>query len=68
VRASTPPATVSTLYAGLRRVLERQDVRDTFQAQGIAPGGMPPAEFDALFRADLAQWKRTVQQLHLTLQ
>lgn len=32
------------------------------------PGGMPPAEFAALVRDDLALWKRTVEQLGITLQ
>jgi len=43
-------------------------VREIFQAQGIEPGGMPPAEFTALVRDDLVLWKRTVEQLNITLQ
>ncbi len=43
-------------------------MREIFQNVGIEPGGMPPPEFAALVRNDLALWKRTVEQLHITLQ
>jgi hypothetical protein len=28
---------------------------------------MPPEQFTALVRSDLAMWKRTVEELHITL-
>jgi tripartite-type tricarboxylate transporter receptor subunit TctC len=68
VRAGTPAAAVDRLYAEVKRALETAEVRDTFLAQGIVPGGMPPAEFGALIRSDLALWKRTVTELKITLQ
>ncbi len=68
VRTGTPDAVVQRLYAETRRALESPEVRDTFRLQGIEPGGMPPAEFGALIRDDLAQWKRTVERLKITQQ
>jgi tripartite-type tricarboxylate transporter receptor subunit TctC len=50
------------------RALETPEVRETFTQQGIVAGGMPPAEFTALVRSDLAMWKRTIADLRITLQ
>ena len=68
LKAGTPAPVTQRLYAEVKRALETQEVREIFQAQGIEPGGMPPAEFTALVRDDLALWKRTVEQLNITLQ
>jgi tripartite-type tricarboxylate transporter receptor subunit TctC len=67
VRSGTPAPVVDKLYAEVRRALETKEVRDAFATQGITPGGMPPAEFNALIRNDLAQWKRVVEKLKITL-
>ena len=68
LKAGTPAPVMQRLYAEVKRALDTQEVREIFQAQGIEPGGMPPAEFTALVRDDLALWKRTVEQLNITLQ
>ncbi|MGK6307443.1 Bug family tripartite tricarboxylate transporter substrate binding protein [Variovorax sp. DT-64] len=68
LKAGTPAPVMQRLHAEVRRALDTGEVREIFQAQGIEPGGMPPAEFAALVRDDLALWKRTVQQLGITLQ
>ena len=68
LKAGTPAPVMQRLHSEVRRALDTAEVREIFQAQGIEPGGMPPAEFAALVRDDLALWKRTVQQLGITLQ
>ena len=68
VRAGTAAPLVERLHSEVKRALETQEVRDLFRAQGIEPGGMPPAEFGALIRNDLASWKRTVGQLGIKLE
>ncbi|MBD9668788.1 tripartite tricarboxylate transporter substrate binding protein [Variovorax sp. VRV01] len=68
LKAGTPAPVVQRLYAEVRRSLDAPEVREIFRAQGIEPGGMPPADFTALIRDDLALWKRTVEQLNITLQ
>ncbi|RZL88351.1 MAG: tripartite tricarboxylate transporter substrate binding protein [Variovorax sp.] len=68
LKAGTPAPVVQRLYTEVKRALDTQEVREIFQAQGIEPGGMPPAEFASLVRDDLALWKRTVEQLNITLQ
>jgi tripartite-type tricarboxylate transporter receptor subunit TctC len=64
-RAGTPEPVMDRLYAEVKRALATDEVRKIFEAQGIEPGGMPPAAFTALVRSDLVWWKRTVEQLHI---
>jgi tripartite-type tricarboxylate transporter receptor subunit TctC len=68
LKAGTPAPVMQRLYTEVKRALDTQEVREIFQAQGIEPGGMPPAEFTTLVRDDLALWKRTIEQLNITLQ
>lgn len=68
VRSGTPQATIDRLHAEVRTALDSREVRELFRAQGIEPGGMPPAEFQQLIRSDLAQWKRTIDQLGIKLE
>ncbi len=68
VRAGTPAPVLDRLYKEVKAALATQEVRDTFQQQGIEPGGMPPAEFQKMIAADLALWKKTVDQLGLKLE
>ena len=67
-KAGTPAPVMQKLYTEVKRALDTEEVHRIFEAQGIQPGGMPPAEFTKLVRSDLALWKRTVDQLHITLQ
>ncbi|HEY4069817.1 MAG TPA: tripartite tricarboxylate transporter substrate binding protein [Burkholderiaceae bacterium] len=68
LKSGTPAPVVQKLYTEVKRALDSAEVREIFQSVGIEPGGMPPPEFTALVRNDLALWKRTVEQLHITLQ
>jgi tripartite-type tricarboxylate transporter receptor subunit TctC len=67
VRAGTPAPVVQRLYDEVRTALGQAEVREAFRAQGIEPGGMPPAEYGALIREDLANWKRVVDRLGIKL-
>ena len=67
-KAGTPPEIIQKLYGEVKRALDSAEVREIFLAQGIVPGGMPPAEFATLIREDLAQWKRTIEQLQIKLE
>jgi tripartite-type tricarboxylate transporter receptor subunit TctC len=68
LKAGTPAPVVAALYAEVKRALDSGEVREIFRAQGIEPGGMPPEQFTALVKSDLALWKRTVEQLGITPQ
>jgi len=68
VRTGTPPATIERLHTEVKTAPDSREVRELFKAQGIEPGGMPPAEFQQLIKTDLAQWKRTIEQLGIKLE
>ena len=68
VRSGTPPATIERLHAEVKTALASREVRELFKAQGIEPGGIPPAEFQQLIKTDLAQWKRIVDQLGIKIE
>ena len=68
VRSGTPGPLIDRLALEVNRALETPEVRETFTQQGIVAGGMPPTEFTALVRSDLAMWKRTIADLRITLQ
>jgi tripartite-type tricarboxylate transporter receptor subunit TctC len=67
-KAGTPPSTLDRLHSEVKAALATREVRDLFKAQGIEPGGMPPAEFQQIIRTDLQHWKRTVEQLGIKLE
>jgi tripartite-type tricarboxylate transporter receptor subunit TctC len=67
LKSGTPAPAVDKLYSEIKKALDTKEVDDIFRAQGIEPGGMSPTEFAALVRNDLALWKQTIAQLHITL-
>ena len=68
VRADTPAPLVEQLYKAVSTALASSELRETFKLRGIDPGGMPPAEFQALIRSDLQMWKQTVDKLGIKLE
>jgi tripartite-type tricarboxylate transporter receptor subunit TctC len=67
-RSGTPAPVMQTLYAEVKKALDSTEIRDLFQNYGIEAGGMTPEQYTELVRKDLALWKRTVDQLQITLQ
>jgi tripartite-type tricarboxylate transporter receptor subunit TctC len=68
VRSGTPTANIERLHAEVKTALDSREVRELFKAQGIEPGGMPPADFQRLIKTDIADWKRTIDQLGIKLE
>lgn len=68
VRSGTPAPVVDRLYQEVRAALAAPELRKLFQSQGVDPGGMPPAEYEAIIRRDLVQWKSTVDTLGLKIE
>ena len=60
VPAGTPRPIVDLLYREIARIVRLPDVEDKMLAIGIEPGGMPPAEFAAYIKADVAKWKKVI--------
>ncbi|RDK04934.1 tripartite tricarboxylate transporter substrate binding protein [Cupriavidus lacunae] len=67
VRAGTPAPVQQRLYDEIRTALQSPAGTQYLHEQGIDPGGMPPADFGALIRKDLASWQDVVHRLHITL-
>jgi tripartite-type tricarboxylate transporter receptor subunit TctC len=67
-RNGTPAPVMQTLYTEVKKALDSAEIRDLFQNYGIEAGGMTPEQYTELVRKDLALWKRTVDQLQITLQ
>ncbi len=67
-RSGTPAPIVQALYTEVKKALASTEIRELFQNYGIEAGGMPPEDYTEIVRKDLAMWKRTVDQLQITLQ
>lgn len=62
VPAGTPAAVVRKLNAGMDEVLKDPAVRSRFADEGLEPAAGTPAQFDALFRKDLASWGKFIKE------
>jgi len=67
VPAGTPNAVVDKLYHELSIILKQDSIKKKFADLGYETGGMgmPPAEFDALFRSELAKWTKVSRDLNI---
>jgi tripartite-type tricarboxylate transporter receptor subunit TctC len=63
--AKTPPDIVSAVADEVRRILALPEVRQTLDAQGLAPVGMRPAEFAAHIRRETAAWARVIREANI---
>jgi len=66
--AGTPRAIIDRLYSAMSNVLKDNSMRDRFVSQGREPiggVGMPPAEFNVFFRAELAKWTKAIKDLNI---
>jgi tripartite-type tricarboxylate transporter receptor subunit TctC len=66
--AGTPRAIIDKLYSAMSIVLKDDDVKARFISRGREPSGgigMPPAEFDIFFKAELAKWTKAIKDLNI---
>ena len=63
--AKTPPETVAAVAEEVRRILALPDVRQTLDAQGLAPVGMRPADFAAHIRRETASWAKVIREANI---
>lgn len=59
--ARTPPAILAKLSGEIARILQLPDVRDRLLALGADPAPTTPAGFDAHVRAEVAKFRKIVQ-------
>lgn len=65
--ARTPRAVLDTLVAETARVLREPAVASALGTQGLVPGFMPPAEFSAFLKQDLARWAEVIRRAGISL-
>lgn len=65
--AGTPRAIIDRLYGELSVILKSDSIKERFASMGQETRGMgmPPAEFDAFFRAELAKWTKVGRDLNI---
>ena len=65
--AGTPSAIIDKLYGELSTILKADSMKERFASLSYETGemGMPPAEFGAMHRADLAKWTKVIKDLNI---
>jgi len=66
--AGTPRPIIDKLYSGMSAVLKSDDMRARFIAAGREPiegQGMPPAEFEKFFLAELNKWTKAIKEFNI---
>jgi tripartite-type tricarboxylate transporter receptor subunit TctC len=61
VAGGTPAPLVQQLYQSIQRAAESEEFRKRIRAEGLTLALDPPAAADALYRADIAKWKKVIQ-------
>jgi len=59
---STPKPVVDRIYADVAAVLKMPDVAKRIESFGLEPNGLPPQEFSAYIRAELAKWGKVIRE------
>lgn len=65
--AGTPAAVVKLLNAELRSIVQTDDVRTKFAAQGLEAAASTPGEFRAILEAEVTQWGRVIKDANIAL-
>ena len=63
--AGTPKEIVDLLQREIAAILALPDVKEKILALGFEPSGIPPAEFAAYIRAEIAKWRRVIEDAHI---
>ena len=61
VAGGTPAPLVQQLYQSIQRAAESEEFRKRIRAEGLTLTLDAPATADALYRADIAKWKKVIQ-------
>jgi len=63
--AGTPKEIVNLLQKEIATALAQPDVKDKVLALGFEPSGITPAEFGAYIRAEIAKWRKVIEDAHI---
>jgi tripartite-type tricarboxylate transporter receptor subunit TctC len=59
--AGTPKEVVNLLQREIAAILELPDVKERVLALGFEPSGITPAEFDGYIKAEIAKWRKVIE-------
>ena len=62
VPAGTPPAVIDKLNKAINAILTQEDIKKTFNDQGVVPDGGTTAQFETFIRKQMEIWKKVVSQ------
>lgn len=65
--AGTPPAIVAKLNKELVKILQTQEMRETFNAEGVEMLGTTPQEFQAHIQREMGVWGKLVKDAKITV-
>jgi tripartite-type tricarboxylate transporter receptor subunit TctC len=66
--AKTPKPIVARLHAEIVKALQSPEIRNRLEAEGSELGGISPAEFAQLIRAEIAKWTRVVKEANIKVE
>jgi tripartite-type tricarboxylate transporter receptor subunit TctC len=57
----TPKEIIDRMYAEIVKALAQPEIREIWAQQGATVGGIPPAEFSAFVKSEVAKWSKVVK-------
>jgi tripartite-type tricarboxylate transporter receptor subunit TctC len=66
VPSGTPQPVVDKLNRQINMILKQEDIRKTFNEQGVVPDGGTAAQFEAFIRKQMDVWKKVVSNAGIT--
>ena len=64
----TPQAVIDKLNAGIKKAIDRTEVKELWATQGAVPMVMTPAEFGAFLEKDIAKWANVVKTANIKVE
>jgi tripartite-type tricarboxylate transporter receptor subunit TctC len=65
--AGTPREIIDLLYRETARAVATPELRERMAAIGFEPAAVPPAEFAALIKTDMAKWAKLIRDAKIRL-
>ena len=66
--ARTPKPIIDRLHREIVTALNSSELRKRLLAEGSEIGGMPPEEFGAYIRSEIAKWSKVVKEAHIKVE
>jgi tripartite-type tricarboxylate transporter receptor subunit TctC len=63
----TPQPIVDKMYQEIAKALQSPEIKLVWDGQGAALGGIPPAEFAALVKQEIARWGKVVKDANIKI-